>query len=197
MIKNSAVFYVARFLFAAAYRLIWRRAVVGHENIPLSGAVIIAPNHVSAADPPLVGSAMRRSLFFMAKKELFDMPVLGFFVRRMNSFPVRRGHSDITAIRTGEQLLQDGECLLIFPEGTRSKDGNFGTARSGCGMLACHAQKPVIPTRIVNSGTMSSFKKITVIFGKPLYPPREYTKETYQQFSQQVLEEIKKLHANN
>jgi 1-acyl-sn-glycerol-3-phosphate acyltransferase len=193
MIKNSWVFFVCRFLCAVTFNLFWRRKIIGHENIPLSGGVIIAPNHSSLADPPLVGSAMRRSLYFMAKKELFDLPVFGFLVKRLNSFPVRRGRNDITAIRIGEQLLEDGECLLMFPEGTRSKDGNFGPARSGCAMLACHTQKPVVPVRIMNSFELGSFKKIFVIFGRPIQPPKEYTKETYQQFAEQIMEEIKKL----
>lgn len=195
MIKNSWVFYLCRFLCAATFRCIWRRTIIGHENIPLTGGVIIAPNHVSFADPPLVGSATRRPLFFMAKKELFDIPVLGQLIKRTNTFPVRRGHNDISAIRTGEGLLESGECLLVFPEGTRSKDGTFGVARSGCGMLACHTQKPVVPTRVVNSSVMAGFKKLYVIFGKPLYPPREYTKESYQQFSEQVLQAVQNLHA--
>lgn len=194
MIKNSWVFYLGRWMFAVTYRLIWRRSVVGHENIPLSGGVIIAPNHVSLADPPLVGSAMRRPLFFMAKKELFDVPVLGFLIKRTNAFPVRRGHNDFSAIRTAEKLLKEGNCLLMFPEGTRSKDGGFGIPRSGCGMVACHSQKPVIPVRIVNSFFLRSFKKLSVIFGRPIYPPKKYTKETYQIFSDQIMEEIKKLH---
>lgn len=193
MIKNSWVFYVCRFLCAVVFRLGWRRTVIGHENIPLSGGVIIAPNHAHAIDPPLAGSAMRRPLFFMAKKELFDVPVLGALIKRTNAFPIRRGHNDISAIRNAEQLLRDGECLLIFPEGTRSNDGNFGAARSGCGMIACHTGKPVIPTRIVNSFALGGFKKLFIIFGRPLYPPKEYTKESYQQFSGQILEEIKKL----
>jgi 1-acyl-sn-glycerol-3-phosphate acyltransferase len=193
MIKNSWIFYFCRFLCALTFRSVWRSSVYGQENIPPAGGVIIAPNHVSVVDPPLVGSSMRRPLFFMAKKELFDIPVLGFIISRTNAFPVRRGYSDITAIRTAEQLLGAGECLLVFPEGTRSKDGGFGVARSGCGMLACHTQKPVVPTRVFNTFFLGRFRKVFVVFGPPLYPPRECTKESYQQFSAQVLEAVKKL----
>lgn len=193
MIKNSWLFYLGRFLFAVAYRTIWRCSIVGHENIPQSGGVIIAPNHCSFADPPLVASCMRRPLFFMAKKELFDVPVMGYLIKRTNAFPVRRGGNDIAAIRMAEQLLGEGECLIVFPEGTRSRDGQMGPARMGVGMLACHTQKPVVPVRVVNTFKVWKFKKISVIFGKPLLPPAEYTKESYQQFAEQIVDAIKKL----
>jgi 1-acyl-sn-glycerol-3-phosphate acyltransferase len=192
-IVNGWLFFVGRFLFKVLFGTLWRRKIVGAENIPATGGVIIAPNHMSAADPPLVGSAMRRPLHFMAKKELFDVPVLGVLIRRTNAFPVARGKQDIGAFKTILSLLKSGHPALVFPEGTRSKDGNIGRARAGVGMIACMSQMPVVPVRIVNSNKLGSFKQIKVIFGKPLFPPKEYTKESYLQFSEQVVEEIKKL----
>jgi 1-acyl-sn-glycerol-3-phosphate acyltransferase len=193
--KSSWLFYTGRFLFYLLFSVVWRRTVTGQEHIPGQGGVIIAPNHASVADPPLVGSSMRRPLHFMAKEELFNMPVLGFLIRRTNAFPVRRGQQDIGALRSAERLLKDGEALLVFPEGTRSKDGNFGRARAGIGMIATHAQVPVVPVRILHSGQLVRFKRLHVIFGKPLMPPSDSTRESYQRFSEQVLEEIKKLGA--
>lgn len=192
-IKVHPLFYFGRFLFSFVFATIWRRQVIGHENVPAEGGFIVAPNHVSYADPPLVGSAMKRPMFFMAKQELFDTPVLGFLIRRTNAFPVKRGQGDVGAIRAAQRLLRAGRPLLMFPEGTRSKDGNFGKARAGVGMISCMMQVPVLPVRIVNSRHMLGFKKIKVIFGKPVYPPKDADRDAYQAFSEQVLEEIKKL----
>jgi 1-acyl-sn-glycerol-3-phosphate acyltransferase len=191
--ESPWLFYGGRFLFDVIYRLLWRKKVYGHENIPATGGVIIAPNHVSFADPPLVGSSMKRALHFMAKQELFDLPVLGFLIRRTNAFPIRRGQQDVSALRGAIKLVKSGEPLLIFPEGSRSKDGNFRSARAGVGMIACMAQVPVVPVRIFNSGRLLKFAPLRVVFGKPLYPPKECTRETYESFSRMVLDEVKKL----
>jgi 1-acyl-sn-glycerol-3-phosphate acyltransferase len=129
----------------------------------------------------------------MAKKELFDIPALGFLIRRTNAFPIKRGMQDVGAFRKVFKLIESGEALMVFPEGTRSKDGGFGKARAGLGMIACVSQAPVVPTRLVNSDKLGYFKKLKVVFGKPVFPPKEYTKDNYLQFSEQVLEEIKKL----
>lgn len=192
-IKSSSWFYAGRFMFWLLYRIVGRLTIIGSENIPCGGGVIIAPNHVSFADPPLVGSSMERPLYFMAKQELFDIPVLGFLIRRTNAFPVRRGQQDIGAFRAAIKLLQKGVPVLIFPEGGRSKDGNFRPARAGVGMIACTAQVPVMPVRLINSGRFFKLAKLYVIFGKPLYPPKEYDRKTYEEFARQVLEEVKKL----
>ena len=193
LIENSWLFYLGRFLFWVSFGTIWRCKVYGQENIPKDGGVLIAPNHVSYADPPLIGSSMERPLYFMAKQELFEMPVMGFLIRRTHAFPVKRGAGDIGAFKTGLRQLQKGHALLMFPEGTRSKDGNFGKARSGVGMLSCHAQVPVVPVRIYNARNLKSFGQLKVVFGKPVYPPKDYEKDTYQKFSEQVLEEIKNM----
>jgi 1-acyl-sn-glycerol-3-phosphate acyltransferase len=193
LIENSWLFYVGRFLYWLLFKIIWRCRVYGEDNIPNEGGVIIAPNHVSYADPPLTGSSMKRPLYFMAKQELFEMPVLGFLIRRTHAFPVKRGAGDIGAFKTGLRQLQKGHALLMFPEGTRSRDGNFGKARAGVGMLSCHANVPVVPVRLYNSNKLASLKQINVVFGKPIYPPKDFDKDAYLRFSEQVLEEIKKL----
>jgi len=168
--------------------------VIGAENIPASGGVIIAPNHASYGDPPLIGASMTRPLYFMAKKELFDVPVLGALIRRTNAFPVSRGRQDIASVRFAGELLKDGRPLLIFPEGTRSKTGSFGKARPGVAMIACHAQVPVVPVRIINSFYLGSFRPLTVIFGKPIMPPAECRgHDAYLIFAEHILAEIKKL----
>jgi 1-acyl-sn-glycerol-3-phosphate acyltransferase len=191
--RSHIVFIFFRFIFWLLTNTVWRRRVIGVENVPAKGGVLIAPNHRSVADPPIIGSAVNRPMFFMAKQELFDVPVFGWFMHRTNSFPVKRGEQDMGAFRKALRFLKDGMPLLIFPEGTRSKDDSFLPARPGLGMFACMAQVPAVPVRIINSDHLLRFRKIKVIFGKPIYPPKEYTKEDYQKFSEQVLEAVKNL----
>lgn len=192
-LRSSRLFFIGRSLFRLLFATVGRWEVRGHENIPEKGGVIIAPNHISFFDPPLAGAGMRRPLHFMAKMELFQVPVLGFLIKRTNAFPVRRGQQDIGAFRTAQRLLEAGEAVLMFPEGTRSKDGAFGRARPGVGMMACTAQVPVVPVRIRNSEKLGKFARVRITYGKPVMPPKEYTKESYLSFSEQVLEEIQKL----
>ncbi|MCX5781349.1 MAG: lysophospholipid acyltransferase family protein [Elusimicrobia bacterium] len=167
--------------------------VSGEKNVPDKGGFIFASNHISWYDPPVVGVSIKRELHIMAKEELFDIPVLGSFIKAINTFPVKRGQFDIKSIRFAQTILEKGEGLFMFPEGTRSKDGNFGKALPGVGMLACVAQVPVVPVRVRNTDKLFSFKQIIINIGVPIYPPKNYTKENYQQFSEKVLDEIKKL----
>jgi len=165
----------------------------GKENIPENTGVIISPNHISFFDPPLTGSFMDKDLYFMAKQELFNTPILGFLIKRTNAFPVKRGMQDMSAFRNAFSLLENKKALLMFPEGTRSKDGNIGKAKAGVGMVSCIAQVPVVPVKIVNTDNMNKFKQITIKYGNPVYPPKEYSKKDYLLLSQKILDEIKKL----
>ncbi|MBN1621934.1 MAG: (d)CMP kinase [Endomicrobiales bacterium] len=192
--ETTWLYYLGRFLFRVFFKIIWRWKIYGHDNVPLKGGVIMASNHSSFADPPLVGSAMKRPLFFMAKIELFEVPILGFLIKRTNAFPVRRGEQDVSAFRKAQKLLKSGNTVLVFPEGTRSRDGNFGRALPGVGMLSCLAGVPVVPVRIVNSDKLNKILPIKLIFGKTIYPPKEFSRDTYQKLSEKVLEEIKNLH---
>lgn len=191
--KSGFLYYLGRFLFKWFFILIYRCKAYGSQNIPEDTGLIIAPNHSSYFDPPMAGCFMNRDLFFMAKEELFSMPILGFCIKRTNAFPVKRGKQDMSAFRNAFSLLEHKKALLVFPEGTRSKDGNLGKARPGVGMIACNAQVPVVPVKITNTNKMFKFKKLTIVYGKPIYPPKEYKKEDYLKLSQTVLDEIKKL----
>lgn len=192
-IFNTLMFRAGWFFYKIIFKFIWRVKIIGHKNIPKKGGLIIAPNHMSYADPPLVGSCMMRGLYFMAKEELFRFPPFGFILKSVHAFPVKRGKQDVGAFKHAQRLLEEGKPVLVFPEGTRSRDGNFGKARAGLGMIASHAKVPVIPTRVYNSDKLKKLKKLVVIYGKPIYPPKEMSKEKYQAFSEKVLEEIKKL----
>ncbi|MFA7073682.1 MAG: lysophospholipid acyltransferase family protein [Endomicrobiaceae bacterium] len=192
-IKSGFLYYFGRFLFKVMFLVLYRCKSEGQENIPENRGVIIAPNHMSFFDPPLTGCFMKKDLYFMAKQELFSVPILGFLIKRTNAFPVKRGMQDMSAFRNAFTLLENQKALLMFPEGTRSKDGKIGKARAGAGMVACNAQVPVIPVKITNTNNMKRFKQIKIKYGKPVFPPKEYTKEDYLKLSEKVLREIEKL----
>jgi 1-acyl-sn-glycerol-3-phosphate acyltransferase len=156
--------------------------VVGRENIPATGPVIFAPNHASLLDPPLVGVSCGRWPFIMAKAELFR-GIVGWAIEQMGSFPVKRGSADRYAFKQAKRILGEGKPLLIFPEGTRTRTGEFGKAEAGLAMLAHSNKAPIVPIFI--SGTERAFSprrggfhfvKARIEFGKPLYFEEEYAR---------------------
>ena len=191
--KSSFLFLFGRQMFRIMFSLFYRWRIDGIENVPKSGGAIIAPNHMSFFDPPLAGSAIKRPLYFMAKKELFDIPVLGWTIRHTNAFPVKKDSHDMSAMRYAFSLLEQGHLLLIFPEGTRSKNEQLGKARAGSGMMACNAQVPLIPVKIENTNLMLKFRQIKIKYGTPIYPPKDFAKKDYVGLSQKVLDAISKM----
>jgi 1-acyl-sn-glycerol-3-phosphate acyltransferase len=189
--ESSVLFLFGRHLFRIMFSLLYRWKVQGLGNIPKSGGAIIAANHMSVFDPPLAGSAIERPLYFMAKKELFDVPIFGWAIKQTNAFPVKRGlYNDMSALRHAFFLLKEGHLLLMFPEGTRSKNGQIGIARPGVGMVACNAQVPLIPVKITNTNTMLRFKQIRINYGEAIYPPKKFVKNDYLDLSKKVLDII-------
>ncbi|MFQ5896721.1 MAG: lysophospholipid acyltransferase family protein [Candidatus Methylomirabilia bacterium] len=147
----------------------------GVEHIPSSGPLLIAANHSSFLDPPIVSGASPRQLHFLAKAELFRIPLLGGLIHGLNARPVRRDGSDPVALRTALRILGDRGALLIFPEGTRGEEGVLREARPGAGMLAMLSGAPVVPALITGSGQalprgrwLPRPAKIRVSFGPPL-----------------------------
>jgi 1-acyl-sn-glycerol-3-phosphate acyltransferase len=180
-------------------RLLFRFQASGLENVPAGGA-IIAPNHISNLDPPVIGCALptRRRIHFMAKEELFKNPVVRWVITQLCAFPVRRGTADRGAIRSTLSLLAAGELVGIFPEGTRSKTGQLGKPEAGLAMIAAKAGVPVVPTAIF--GTAKVFKgghilpPIRVVFGQPLtINPGPNDKEALEEFNAAVMREIARL----
>lgn len=187
-----------KMIFLNIFLVLFRCKVVGKENIPKQGGVIIAANHVSLWDPPLTAAFVPRYVHFMAKEELFKIPILGYIIKKLHSFPVRRGASDRSAIRTAISLLAEGHCLGLFPEGTRSKNGMIRKPEAGLALIALKAGVPVIPTAII--GTNKIFKKgsflpvLEVRFGRPMTIHSEKTdKSALQEFSQEIMNEIEHL----
>src|SRR5262245_29102686 len=111
--------------------------------MPAHGGLIVASNHISFFDPPLVGSSSPRELYFLAKEELFQTPVLGPLITALRSIPIRRGVADMSGLSRAIDVLKRGEGLLLFPEGSRMKDGELHPARPGVGMMSVHADVPI------------------------------------------------------
>ncbi len=171
----------------------------GSRNVPPDGGLIIASNHVAAGDPPLLGSACPREVHFMAKKELFKPP-LGLLIRNLNAFPVDRGGFDLDSIKTSLGLLRSGNVLLMFPEGTRSRDGKLGRAKPGVAMIALKAQVPIVPVFIANTkrAWLNRIwgKKLIVHFGEPIKVSAEenrQTREIYDEIGADVMRRIESL----
>ena len=153
-------------IFLGMYRL----HVEGREHIPSEGAVIIAPNHKSYFDPPLVGVAIKkRVVHYMAKEELFRNPFFRWILRQFGTFPVKRGSVDRTAVRQAVKELKNGNALGIFPEGTRIKRSGLGRFHSGMASLALMTGTPVVPVAIVGSADMPHKKgPLAVLIGMPI-----------------------------
>ncbi|MBD3292761.1 MAG: 1-acyl-sn-glycerol-3-phosphate acyltransferase [Armatimonadia bacterium] len=151
----------------------WR--VRGVENVPDEGGALIAANHLSHLDPPVVGSAMRRRTYYFAAAYLFKNPVFGFLIRKCYAFPVRRGAADRAALKAAIELLELGELLTMFPEGTRSRTGELGEFDLGAALAASRAGVPIVPCAI--SGTNLALprdakrlkrSRIAVSFAEPI-----------------------------
>jgi 1-acyl-sn-glycerol-3-phosphate acyltransferase len=166
--------------------------VVGAENVPETGAVILASNHASNFDPPLVGTAVRQRLIhFMAKEELFHNPIMNWFLRYMNTFPVHRGHVDRKALVEALRVLKSGEILGIFPEGTRITTG-LGAFHEGMAAIAVKSGVPVIPVAVVGSRDLPKHSgPLLVVFGNPIQPIRDRRDKSYvAEFNDEVRQAI-------
>lgn len=149
----------------------------GLENVPRTGGVLLCPNHVCDADPPAVAVALPRSAWFMAKEELFTIPVLGALIRLWRGFPVRRNSADRAALRRAEELLKNGEAVVIFPEGGGNPEGTLQPLNPGALMIALRAKAPVVPVALVNTNKVWTYGEalphrggvpVSVTFGPPL-----------------------------
>jgi 1-acyl-sn-glycerol-3-phosphate acyltransferase len=196
------LYRVMKSLTHAVLRLLFRMRVIGAENIPPEGPALLAANHVSVLDPPVVGSGASRPLQFMAKAELFRIPLLGRLIRGLNAYPVEREGADAGALRHALLLLREGKALLVFPEGTRGTEGALQRGRPGAGMLAALSEAPVVPVYVEGTGrvlprgaTRMRRWPITVRYGPPLRFERGRGKHRYQEISDQIMAAIDRLKA--
>lgn len=173
--------------------IFWTKAK-GKENIP-SGGCLVCPNHTTATDAVSLVLALGNHCDYaaMAKAELFKNRILAWFLTAVGGFPVNREGNDLSAIRLGTKALKDGKKLLLFPEGTRRRDGKLGPAKAGAGMFALRAGVPIVPVYITPGKKL--FRLTTVRFGEAFYPDSVGDKhsEQYQNASDQIMDRIKML----
>jgi glycerol-3-phosphate dehydrogenase (NAD(P)+) len=174
---NLAVYLVVRLLFEPFFLVYLRMRRIGREHIPARGPVILASNHRSFLDPFMIATMARRPMYYVAKKELFQNPVVSWFLSRLGAFPVDRGASDTEMMETAKAILDRGDIVLIFPEGTRIRPGSLGTPHRGVGRLALESGAPVVPvaifgTEAVRRGFRIRPRKVRIRAGQPLRFPR-------------------------
>lgn len=171
------MFYRFAWLFFYIILKVFNRLeITGRENVPLSGQLIVACNHVSVLDPIVVGVSMPRPIRFMAKKELFEHPILKGPIRALGAFPVDRGKNDIQAVKWAFRVLANQEVLGIFPEGTRRKEGPI-SFRPGTAGIALRARCKILPVALVGTDHIlggSPFSKLRLAIGTPIDWPAKY-----------------------
>lgn len=153
-----------RLLFKGMFKTLYRAEIIGTENVPPDGPVVLCANHISLLDPPFVGCFLQRRLHFMAKEELFRIPGFAWIIRQLGAFPVKRGGVSKESIKLAIKCLRDGQMLVVFPEGSRSNAGGMG--KKGAASLALRSGAVVIPAAVV--GSYKLFRRTTVVYGKPV-----------------------------
>lgn len=192
------MYSVVKMLLYYFFKVVFRYKIIGAHHIPATGGAIIATNHISLWDPPVVGTGSIRHIHFMAKEELFSIPVFKWIITKLNAFPVRRGAADRTAIRYAINLLKNGEILGLFPEGTRSKTGELGKPEPGIAMIALKAGVPIIPAAIIGTNKILKdgciLPQFIVKFGKPIIISEEKSdKEVMEKIGNTIMQEISQL----
>lgn len=178
MAGDASPFYrLAQGVLRFSFRALQGLRVDGLEHVPATGPCLVVSNHCSWLDPPVLGCSLsHRQLHFMAKKELFDYPVLGRVIRALGAFPVERGQADRKSLRLALEYLSQGRIVCLFPEGTRGDGGRMGPWHVGLAMLAQRAQVPVVPAALLSTRNLLEDRAlkptpgpIRVRFGPPLY----------------------------
>ncbi len=196
------MFYpILRVLFILFFKLYLKPTVIGLENIPKKGPFIFTANHASYLDPPLVSAYINRNLYFMAREELLKSPVIGWVLKHAHTFAVKRHGRDLNAIKTSLKVLISKNGLVIFPEGTRTKNRLLKRAKPGVGFLVYKSRAPVIPCYI--EGTFDAMPRrirtfkpspVKMYIGKPIDFTKELhknpTPELYQEISDKIMKEI-------
>jgi 1-acyl-sn-glycerol-3-phosphate acyltransferase len=194
---ENLIYFFARFLGIALFKFLFHLEVRGKENLQgLGDTCIIAPNHQSYLDPPVLGIAFPRKLKYFAKADLFNIPFLSFLVRHLGAIPIERDIMSSMTLRYGVKILKGHNWLVIFPEGTRSRNGRMSPPKQGIGFLQYKSKSPIIPVWLEGTGralpVYSHFikpLKIKVIIGKKI----EAEGKDYIDIAQRVVEAIRKL----
>jgi 1-acyl-sn-glycerol-3-phosphate acyltransferase len=185
IIKKTVGYRLIRLLVVSVWRIMFRPRVVGSENIPSTGAVLLAPIHRSNIDFAYLVFATKRKTFFMAKDSLWKVAPLGALIQLMGAFPVKRGTADRESLKNAQQVLQEGQALVLFPEGTRQEGDLVGPLFEGAMFIASRTGAPVIPVGLGN--TERAMRKgaifprpvrTTVVIGKPIMAPKSDSRVT-------------------
>jgi 1-acyl-sn-glycerol-3-phosphate acyltransferase len=195
-------YYIARGLLIGLFKLLTRWQVKGKENVPEEGPVLVVANHLNLADPPLLGVSLKRRVIFMAKEELFRSPISAYFLGGFGSFPVHRGKLDRQALRSSQQVLADGQVLVMFPEAARSRSARLKKALPGSALIACRSGVPILPVGIIGTeqlrmlGCLFRRPRVTINIGQPFsLPPVEgkLTREKLVEYTDIIMRHIAEL----
>jgi 1-acyl-sn-glycerol-3-phosphate acyltransferase len=203
------LYYIGWSFYRCVFRFYCGWKVFHPERVPLQGPAILASNHASFLDPPLVGASVPREINYLARASLFRLPVIGAILRNVNAVPVEREGSG-AGLKTILERLLNGQAIILFPEGTRTRDGQLQPARSGIGLTVIKSQAPVVPIRVFGTfeaqGRNMHFprpRRVAVIFGEPMRFEASRTeaktcakprlKEIYQEVADQIMAEIARL----
>ena len=196
----------SKFIIWIVGKIFFRVSYKGIENIPKEGSVILASNHASFLDPPLLGAGCSRKISFLAKEELFTETsfLFSWWIKTVRAQPVKRGSGDIGSLRATLSILKAGRCMVIFPEGTRTRDGNLQPGKSGTGMIIKKSGATVVPVYIggtfeacPKSAKIPKIHKVKIVYGEPI-PPESFKsledgKESYEKITGIIMEKISQL----
>ena len=195
------VYTLARVILTLPTLLIYRVRAIGLENVPREGALVLAPNHFSQMDHFFAGVYLRRKIRFMAKSQMFGPPVLTSIYKHGGVFPVRRGQHDEEAFKTAYTLLDQGEMLLVYAEGGRSRSQELGEPKPGIGRIALESGAPIVPVAIHGSAHVRGWKrlrfpKVTIQFGAPVSFPVEAdpSRERQLEVATEVFAEVEEMY---
>ncbi|HEV2392135.1 MAG TPA: lysophospholipid acyltransferase family protein [Verrucomicrobiae bacterium] len=206
----NPVYFAGWIAFRAIFRIYFRYRVYNPERVPLRGPVILASNHASFIDPPLVGSGVKRAIHYLARESLFRFPVMGWVLKQWQVVPVDREGGGAKGLKAILDRLLAGGAIILFPEGTRTRDGRLQPARSGIGLTVIKSAAPVIPVRVF--GTFEAYgrhmplprpRQVAVKYGRPMFfeqlraearfCSKQRLKELYQQVAEEIMATIAKL----